>query len=51
MDKAHMTALESKHQSLESRIEAEERRPQPDEAALAELKKRKLLLKDTLASG
>lgn len=51
MDKSHAVALETKHHSLESRIEAEHKRPLPDELTLAKMKKEKLRLKDELQSG
>lgn len=49
MEKAHQTALETRHEGLEARIEAEHQRPAPDDLKLAELKKQKLRLKETLA--
>ena len=48
MEKAHFDSLETKHDGLEARIAAEHRRPLPDELRIAELKKQKLRLKDTL---
>lgn len=50
MDKAHIASLESKHGGLEARIAAEHQRPLPDELKIAELKKQKLKLKETLES-
>jgi len=41
-------SLKSKHETLESKIEFEERRPHPDDVQLHELKKQKLQLKDQL---
>jgi len=49
MNKSHISALLAKHHDLESRIEAESHRPQPDNRMIAELKKQKLRLKDELA--
>ena len=50
MEKAHLDSLETKHDGLEARIASENRRPFPDELRIAELKKQKLKLKDTLES-
>jgi hypothetical protein len=50
MQNAHYTALEAKHASLESRIVEEQARPAPDLAMLADLKRRKLRLKEELTS-
>ncbi len=50
MDKAHIASLETKHEGLEARIAAEHQRPLPDELKIAELKKQKLKLKETLES-
>lgn len=49
MQTAHFSALEAKHAVLERRIVAEAQRPLPDTAALAALKKQKLLIKQELA--
>lgn len=48
MEKAHLEALETKHDGLEARIAEEERRPLPDDLRIAELKKQKLKLRDTM---
>jgi len=48
MDKAHVEALETKHASIQSQIDAEERRPNPDDILLHQLKKEKLRLKDEI---
>lgn len=40
--------LKSRHASLESRIAAEDLRPQPDSETLARLKREKLRLKEEL---
>ena len=45
---AHAQALSSKHAALQARIDAEEHRPHPDDATLAQLKKAKLKVKDVL---
>lgn len=49
MQTAHFSALEAKHAVLERRISAETQRPLPDAAALAELKKQKLRIKQEMA--
>jgi len=49
MDQAHVSALEAKHAGLENRIMDETRRPAPDAALLAQLKKQKLKIKEELA--
>ena len=46
---SHERALEQRHHKLDREISAEQARPHPDDLVLAELKKRKLVLKDTLA--
>lgn len=51
MEKAHLTALETKHDGLEARIDAEHLRPLPDDLTIARLKKEKLRLKDELRSS
>jgi len=51
MNTGHRTALETKHATLESRIAAEQARPAPDAAAIAELKRQKLRLKEEIAGG
>ena len=43
-------ALKSKHQALEAAIEEENNRPHPDDLHVADLKKKKLRIKDELAS-
>jgi hypothetical protein len=48
MEKAHVDALASKHAALQSQIDAEEQRPQPDDVLLHRLKKEKLRLKDEM---
>jgi hypothetical protein len=50
MHSSHAAALQSKHEGLEQRIREEMTRPQPDEALIHDLKKRKLMIKDELSS-
>ncbi|MBX3521449.1 MAG: DUF465 domain-containing protein [Xanthobacteraceae bacterium] len=45
---SHLTELERKHQALEREIEAERIHPSSDSLKLAELKRRKLSLKDEI---
>ena len=45
---SHLTELERRHQALEREIEAERTHPGSDSLRLAELKRRKLLLKDEI---
>jgi len=48
MHTAHQTALETKHATLDRRINAETQRPVPDAMILADLKKQKLRLKEEI---
>lgn len=48
---AHEAALIARHASLEARISTEAIRPNPDMMMIAELKKAKLKIKDSLHSG
>lgn len=48
MEKAHASALIAKHAGLDARIAMEARRPAPDTALLAELKKQKLKIKEAI---
>jgi hypothetical protein len=48
MENAHVDALASKHAALQAQIDAEERRPHPDDVLLHRLKKEKLRLKDEM---
>jgi hypothetical protein len=50
MQNAHLSALEAKHATLEHRIADEQGRPAPDLAVIAELKRRKLRLKEELSA-
>ena len=45
---ARIDSLKDRHASLESRIVAEDRRPQPDTQALARMKVEKLRLKEEM---
>ena len=40
--------LKVKHAELETELNAEKRKPQPDTSAVAEIKKRKLVVKDEI---
>lgn len=48
---AHVSALMARHATLEAKLEREARRPSPDLAEIAALKKAKLKIKDDLSSG
>jgi hypothetical protein len=48
MEKAQVDALASQHAALQSRIDLEEQRPQPDDVLVHRLKKEKLRLKDEM---
>ncbi len=48
MDTSHTAALESKHAGLDRMIVEEARRPAPDETLIAQWKKQKLKIKETL---
>jgi hypothetical protein len=50
MENTHVEALASKHAALQAQIDAEERRPHPDDVLLHRLKKEKLRLKDEMLS-
>ncbi len=45
---SHLTELALKHEALDREIEAERTHPSTDSLRLAELKRRKLLLKDEI---
>lgn len=49
MQSAHQAALETKHATLDQRIAQESQRPMPDARVIAELKKRKLRVKEEIA--
>lgn len=48
MVKAHLDSLNARHAALEASVLAENRRPLPDQAQLARLKRAKLRLKDEI---
>lgn len=49
MQTTHQMALETKHATLDKRIDEEIHRPLPDAIRLAELKKQKLKIKEAIA--
>ena len=49
MHNAHLSALEAKHASLDRKISAESQRPRPDQMIIADLKRRKLKVKEEIA--
>lgn len=51
MQTSHVQALQQKHQGLERQIHDELMRPHPDDAILADLKRQKLRIKDTITGG
>jgi hypothetical protein len=51
MQTAHLSALEAKHATLDQKIVEETGRPAPDTALIADLKRRKLRLKEEIAFG
>lgn len=50
MVSSHVSALKSKHAGIEARLREEMNRPAPDTATIQALKKKKLLIKEELAS-
>ncbi len=50
MQSTHFSALEAKHASLDRKIADETARPAPDQAVIGELKRRKLRVKEEMAS-
>ena len=48
MSSSHLSALKSRHADLDAKIANEERRPAPDMALLAQMKKQKLTIKEEL---
>ena len=48
MDSSHLSSLENKHAGIERRLHEELSRPQPDDAVLQDLKKRKLRIKEQM---
>jgi hypothetical protein len=51
MQNPHLEALETKHATLEARIAEEEGRPSPDHSVIADLKRRKLRLKEEMLAA
>ncbi len=51
MQSAHVSALETKHASLDREIHEESHRPQPDQERISTLKKRKLQIKQEIAAS
>lgn len=51
MNISHSAALKARHAGLDARIAAENRRPSPDQAMIARLKKQKLKIKEALISN
>jgi hypothetical protein len=49
MAEPHIEALRSKHAELDATIRTESARPQPDDALIHDLKRRKLRIKDEIA--
>ena len=49
MANAHLATLNARHAALEASVHAETRRPMPDQARLAQLKREKLKLKEAIA--
>ena len=50
MQNAHLTTLETRHEGLDARIQAEHQRPSSDDLEIVRLKKEKLRLKDELSA-
>jgi hypothetical protein len=50
MNIAHLSSLNATHAKIEARLTDEQRRPNPDSALLAILKKQKLRLKEAIAT-
>ncbi|WP_432767929.1 MAG: YdcH family protein [Sphingopyxis sp.] len=48
MSMSHLSTLKSRHADLDAKIANEERRPAPDGALVAHLKKQKLRLKEEM---
>lgn len=48
MSISHLSALKSRHVDLDAKIANEERRPAPDAALLAHMKKQKLKIKEEM---
>lgn len=50
MQTAHFSALEAKHASLDRQIAVETTRPSPDQIVIADLKRRKLRVKEEMTA-
>ncbi len=50
MSMSHLSALKSRHADLDEKIANEERRPAPDTAVLAQMKKQKLKIKEEMVA-
>ncbi len=48
MANAHLASLNARHAALDASVAAETRRPQPDQARLARLKREKLKVKEQI---
>jgi hypothetical protein len=51
MESSHISALSAKHATIDARIRTELCRPAPDSLLVAQLKKRKLRLKQEIAQS
>lgn len=51
MHNAHIEALQTKHATLDRRIQDESLRPLPDQAVLRDLKRQKLRVKEEMTTG
>lgn len=51
MTHAHSDALTARHAGLDARIADESRRPSPDQLVIAQLKKQKLRIKESLTAS
>jgi hypothetical protein len=51
MASAHLASLTARHAKLDESVAAETRRPMPDQARLARLKREKLKLKEEIAAA
>ena len=49
MESTHLSALQMKHAGLEKQIQSEMSRPLPDETLVAQLKRKKLKIKEELS--
>lgn len=51
MAKAHLEALSARHAQIDQEITKEQARPMPDESVLAQLKRKKLKLKEEMVAA